>query len=373
MIFTKRNSIMLNLADGQLPTTAGTLFTGSEADAPRIGGIFSNTSASLTETITLSMKRNNGNTRRIRHIVLGPNEQLVMAGLPCPTGDLLLGITTDATTVDYLIQRSEAPDLNFTVHDANGSIKQVSTITGLLAVTNEVQGTLTTVGAGQLLSAVIADGMVLRTGSTSAFTDTTDTGTQLASAIANIAIGHSFELTYQNSTYAVATLTGGTGVNAAATFGIVGPGCWATFLFTYTAANTFTVVQKAGGDNWIGLPSTSYSTGTTTTTFTAAEMTGGKLTIYTSTAATPGSIATATATAMFAAIQGAYVGLKWIFRVINDVATNSLTITADASVTLSGKTTYVATPYGSMDFEMTFTSPTAATMKYIGGGQSTTV
>ncbi|MFI5113498.1 MAG: hypothetical protein ACHP7J_00035 [Terriglobales bacterium] len=252
-----------------------------------------------------------------------------------------------------------------------------STVAGkwyvMTAPIQEAQGTLTTVGAGTVLAATIANGLLLRTGPTSAFTDTTDTGTLLAAAIPNIGIGQSFEWTYQNSTYSVATLAGGTGVASAATFATVGPGSWATFVFTYSAANTFTVVQKSGGDNWIGLPSTSYSTGTTTTTFTAAEMTGGKLTVYTSTAATPGSIATATATAMFAAIQGAYVGLKWVFRVINDVATNSLTVTADGSVTLSGKTTYVATPFGSMDFEMTFTSPTAATMKYIGGGQSTTV
>ena len=237
------------------------------------------------------------------------------------------------------------------------------------------QGTLTTVGAGTLLAAVIAGGGVLRTGSTSAFTDTTDTGTLIAAAIPNLKIGQSFEFTYQNSTYAVATLTGGVGVASAATFGTVGPGAWAKYLFTYTAANTFTVSAKEAGDNWIGLPLTSYATGTTTTTFTAAQITGGgaRLAIYTSTAVTPGSIATPTATAMFAAIPGAYVGLKWVFRVINDVITNSLTVTADASVTLSGKTTYVATPFGSMDFEMTFTSPTTATMKYIGGGQSTTV
>lgn len=235
------------------------------------------------------------------------------------------------------------------------------------------QGTLVTVGAGTILAATIAGAQLLRTGSTAGFTDTTDTAALIAAAIPNLNIGQSFVWSYQNSTYAVATLTGGTGVNAAATFGSVGPGSWAAYLFTYTAVNTFTVVPVGAGDNWIGLPSTSYSTGTTLTTFTAAQMTGGKLTIYTSTAVTPGSIATPTATAMFAAIQGAYVGLKWIFRVINDAATNSLTVTADASVTLSGKTTYVATPFGSMDFEMTFTSATAATMKYIGGGQSTTV
>ena len=236
------------------------------------------------------------------------------------------------------------------------------------------QGTLTTVGAGTILAATIVPGFLLRTGSTSVFTDTTDTGTNIAAAYPNIAIGNSFLFTYQNSTYSVATLAGGVGVASAATFATVGPGAWAQFLFTYTAANTFTVTTVESGYNWLGLPPVAYNTGTTTTTFTAAQITGNGagMAVYTSTAATPGSIATPTATAMFAAIQGAYVGLSWVFRVINDVVTNSLTVTADASVTLSGKTTYVATPFGSMDFLMTFTSATTATMKYIGGGQSTT-
>ena len=158
--------------------------------------------------------------------------------------------------------------------------------------------------------------------------------------------------------------------------GVVQPGnsivlyCCTT---TAPAGKYYAVSSAAGAPDFGALPPFKLSTGTTTTTFTAAEMTGAALTVYTSTAATPGSIATATAAAMFAAIPNAAVGMQWVFRVINDVATNSLTITADASVTLSGKTTYVATPFGSLDFLMTFTSPTAATMQYIGGGQSTTV
>jgi hypothetical protein len=234
------------------------------------------------------------------------------------------------------------------------------------------QGTLTTVGAGTILAATIADGLLLRTGSTSAFTDTTDTGTAIAGAFPNINIGMSFMWTYQNSTEATATLTGGTGVNSAATFGTVAPGCWATYLFTYTASNTFSVATVNAGSNFNGLPPFKLSTGTTTTTFTAAEMTGGQFTCYTSTATTPGSIATATATAMFAAIPTAFVGMQWIWRVVNNTSgANSMTITADASVTLSGKTSYVITQYGFADFIMTFTSATTANMQFVGAGVGT--
>ena len=167
------------------------------------------------------------------------------------------------------------------------------------------------------------------------------------------------------------TLTGATGFTLTPTSVVVGPGGWQTLLVTCTAANTFTATPYSGGGN-VGLPEFQYATGTTTTTFTAGQITGGKLSVYTSTAATPGSIATRTATQMFGDIPGAYVGLQFVARIINDVATNSLTVTAGSGVTLSGKTTYVATPFGSMDFLITFTSPTACTMVYINGGQSTT-
>jgi hypothetical protein len=115
------------------------------------------------------------------------------------------------------------------------------------------------------------------------------------------------------------------------------------------------------------LPDHKYATGTTTTTFTAAQMTGGKLTVYNSTATTPGSIATPTATAMFAAQPSAAIGQTWVVRFINSSGSaNTMTITADASVTLSGTTTHTVAQFAMREYLMTFTSATAATMVAIG-------
>lgn len=121
------------------------------------------------------------------------------------------------------------------------------------------------------------------------------------------------------------------------------------------------------------LPDHKYATGTTTTTFTAAQMTGGKLTVYNSTATTPGSIATPTAAAMFAAQPSAAVGQTWLVRFINSSGSaNTMTITADASVTLSGTTTHTVAQFAYREYLMTFTSATAATMVAVCAGAAAT-
>ncbi len=121
------------------------------------------------------------------------------------------------------------------------------------------------------------------------------------------------------------------------------------------------------------LPDHKYATGTTTTTFTAAQFTGGKLTVYVSTATTPGSIATPTATAMFAAQPSAAIGQTWVVRIINSSGSaNTMTITADASVTLSGTTTHTVAQFAYREYLMTFTSATAATMVAICAGAAAT-
>jgi hypothetical protein len=232
------------------------------------------------------------------------------------------------------------------------------------------QGALTTVGAGSITGALVADALVLRGGAqVGAFTDTSVTGTAMAAALPNIQIGTSFLWTYQNNTAYVATLAGGVGVTLASTIGASGS---ATFLVTYTALNTFVFTPYGSNESFVSLPAYQYTTGTTTTTFLAGQLTGGQFTIYTSTAATPGSIATRTATLMFGDLPGATVGMQFVVRIINDVATNSMTITAGVGVTLSGKTTYVVTPFGFIDFLCEFLTSTTMSMTFIGAGVGTT-
>jgi hypothetical protein len=250
---------------------------------------------------------------------------------------------------------------------------EVTSLLNDVAGLNIVQGALNTVGAGAILAAAVNSGLLLRGGAqTAPFIDTTDTGTVINASDPGLNIGQTFLFTYQNATPWTATLTGGTGVNAGATFGTVGPGGWATYLFTLTAANTFSVAAVNGGLNFGGLPGFQLTTGTTLVTFAAGQLTGAQDTTYTSTAVTPGSIATRTATQMFADVPGAFVGMQWVVRIVNGVATNSMTITAGAGVTLSGKTTHVITPFGFNDYLCTFTTATAMTMQFVGAGVGTT-
>ena len=234
------------------------------------------------------------------------------------------------------------------------------------------QGSLATVGAGTITGALIADGLILRGGlQTAAFTDTTDTAANITAALPALGVGQSFEFTYQNGTGYTATIAGGSNVTVAAT---VGPGAWVKILLTKATATTYTGLVVSAGANYGSLPLFQQSTGTTTTTFTAGELTGAQDTTYVSTATTPGSIATRTATQMFGDIPNAFIGMTWKVRICNQSGSaNSLTLTAGSGVTLSGKTTYVITEFGFADFICTFTSATAMTMVFAGAGVGTTV
>lgn len=113
----------------------------------------------------------------------------------------------------------------------------------LTDTTLEIITALSTVGAGTLVGAAIAGGIVSRTGSQSntAFTDTTDTAANIIAAQPNAHIGASWEFSYQNTTNATATIGGGTGVTVSGVTAVPA-GASARFLVTYTAANTVTVV-----------------------------------------------------------------------------------------------------------------------------------
>lgn len=107
-----------------------------------------------------------------------------------------------------------------------------------------------------------------------------------------------------------------------------------------------------------------YTTNTTTTTFAAGQLTGANITVYDSTATTPGSIATRTAAEMFADI-GATAGQTYLLIVRNSSGSaNTMTITAGTGVTLTGTMTVAQNV--SRVFVVTITSATAITIQSIG-------
>lgn len=115
-----------------------------------------------------------------------------------------------------------------------------------------------------------------------------------------------------------------------------------------------------------GYPAAKFTTGTTTTTFAAGQLTGGATTNYANTGATPGSIATRTATQMFADDPYARVGGTYMLKIVNAQGTGTLTVTAGSGVTLTGTATIAINT--SRTFIVTYTSATALVMQNVDTG-----
>lgn len=116
----------LTLADGQLAASAGTILAGSSLDGGE-GGLVQvscQNVGSSAETVVITMKRAGGTARRVARAVLAADEQLQITGLPMQPDDTLLGATTNATSVDYLVTASDGPLVIRTL-GASGSAKTV--------------------------------------------------------------------------------------------------------------------------------------------------------------------------------------------------------------------------------------------------------
>mgnify|MGYP001594601372 CR=1 FL=1 len=223
---------------------------------------------------------------------------------------------------------------------------------------------LTTVGAGTITAAGIAGGITKRTGSTAAYTDTTDTADNIIAARPNASIGSSWEYVYHNNTLGAATLAGGTGVTVSA-ITIVPANMWARYLVTYTAASTITMVGVEAGQN-VPLPVSKYVTGALqSTTFAAGDLTGAEIVHYDNTGVTPATLTTRTATEMFGDIPNAQIGYTYTLFIRNSSSgANTATIAGGASVTVTGTMT-IAQNVTRM-FNVTFPSATTCTIQSMG-------
>jgi hypothetical protein len=123
----------LTLADGQLGTTAATLYSGASAPANghRIDVILQNTGDS-EETVVLTFQRMGGTARRLFQCVLQADEQLLLRGVPVQPDDTVLAVTSTASVVDYLVTVSSAATLTAEVLDSSGTNKGVTTLRKIL-------------------------------------------------------------------------------------------------------------------------------------------------------------------------------------------------------------------------------------------------
>lgn len=113
-------------------------------------------------------------------------------------------------------------------------------------------------------------------------------------------------------------------------------------------------------------PAAKFTTGTTTTTFTAGQLTGAGLVNYTNTGGSPGSIATRSAAQMFTDDPYARVGGTYNVMITNGQGTGTLTVTAGSNVTLTGTATIAINTWRM--FTVTYTSATALVMQNIATG-----
>lgn len=218
---------------------------------------------------------------------------------------------------------------------------------------------LSTVGAGTVTAAGIAGGVTNRTGSTSAFSDATDTAANIIAAMPNANIGQSWTYIYYNNTLGAATLTNGTGVTVTGT--IVPANMWAEYLVTYTAAATITMVQVAMGPN-VALPASKFTTGSGAT-FAAGDLTGAATVTYAGTGSNA-TLTTRTGAQMFGDIPNCQIGFTYALFIRNTNATGATITAADGTVTLTGTMT-IAQNVTRM-FNVTFTSATAVTLQSMG-------
>lgn len=122
-----------------------------------------------------------------------------------------------------------------------GAIAALAASTG---VGETVNTAISTVGDGTLTAAGIIGGVITRSGSIAAYTDTTATAAQIVAAIGAPFVGQSFFLELINTTAFTETVAAGSGVTLSGSM-IVAGNSTATFLVTLTSLSAVTILRVA--------------------------------------------------------------------------------------------------------------------------------
>lgn len=256
----------------------------------------------------------------------------------------------------------DGSDLNRMVAQANAGFATAG-VQGFLSNT-----AVATVGAATLTATQLVGGVITRSGSVAAYTDTTDTAVAIVAAIPGYAVGQSWYISIVNTTAFPEAIAGGVGVTASGNL-VIPAGSTGLFLSRITSA-TATTLQGVGISSNTALPYKKFTTAALTAgTIPAASIVGAAMCYWQNTGATPGAQTFPTAATLFAAIPNAYVGMVTGFRVINTGA-GTLTLTADAGPTITIAGTATVAQNITRDYTLTFTSAIAATVQSVGSGVS---
>lgn len=230
----------------------------------------------------------------------------------------------------------------------------------------EINTADTTVGAATLTAAAVAGGVITRSGSTAAYTDTLPTAALTIAAMPGTpTIDQSWILKIKNTVAFLETLSAGTGWTLSG-LTTVPPLSVGVFLVTYSAAGTFTCVGL--GSHPIGATGlvAKYQTAALATgTLTAGQITGADHVFMETTTDGAATMTTRTATQMFADHPNAQVGGTYLLTLINS-GNNTLTLSAGTGVTITGTATVATTV--TRTFHVTFDSATAMTFQGVSVG-----
>lgn len=228
----------------------------------------------------------------------------------------------------------------------------------------EANTTISTVGAGTLTGAAIAGRLITRSGSTAAYTDTTDTAANIVAALTNPVAAESFEITIRNTVAFPQTIAAGSGVTLTGEV-VVPPNSEARFLVTLTSLAAVAIFG-AGAYPLATTPDVQYTTAALqSTVIPAANMAGAKVTVFENTGTTPANLQSDTAANIVAAIPNAQIGNAYLLKVRNSSGSaNTATITTNTGITLHGTMTIAQNV--TRDFVVVLTSLSAVDIYSVG-------
>lgn len=141
----------------------------------------------------------------VRNATDGSFQNLSVAAIGAVTAEAAGGLAIVANEVGF---------------DATVGGKGIVETNGVLDVSLPGRGAkvaISTAGAGTLTAAGIVGGLIMRTGPTGAYDDTTDTATAILALLDNPAVGDSWEFTHVNGVAQIATIVAGAGITLAGT------------------------------------------------------------------------------------------------------------------------------------------------------------
>jgi hypothetical protein len=221
-------------------------------------------------------------------------------------------------------------------------------------------------GTGTLTAAAIVAGAIKRTGETTAYTDTTATGTQIRAGLGSgldttNATVASWPLLIHNAVAFTQTLSAGTDVTLAGN-SVIPANSVGVFRVDIPDTTAVAVtITGLGSFRQCALPNGQYNTTAAASPVTPAAgiLTGANHVFYEVTTDGAFGITTRTATEMFGDIPNCHIGYTYLLTFVNR-GNNTVTITAGANVTITASENTLATTT-TRTYLVNFTSATACT------------